>query len=196
VDSLDLIFEIHNRIHDKYSLPRAESAEDIRSLFKRNVYEELLSRGIAQDKMNDFFLELQMTTLKEEDKMEPYDGVIDALRELTKKGFRMSIISSNHSSVIHSFLNKYHIDNLFEHIVGGEKERDKVAKIKKLVREFGADKSKTFYIGDTVGDMKEGKHAGVKTVAVCWGYHDKKDLAACKPDFLLEKVKELGTFLN
>lgn len=196
VDSLDLIFDIYNRIHHKYGLPKAKSLEDIRTLFNKNVYEALLERGIEKEKMRPFFTDLQMTTLREEHKMEPYPGVIEELRKLEEKGYEMTIISSNHSKVIHSFLKKYQIDDLFKEVIGGEEKTSKVEKIHHVVKDLNADPESTYYIGDTSGDVLEGKKAGVKTVGVCWGYHSKAQLLSANPDFLLENVNQLSTYLD
>lgn len=195
-DSLDLIFDIYNRIHNKYGLPRAKSLEDIRVLFNKNVYEALLERGIEKEKMRPFFTDLQMTTLNEEHKMKPYPGVIDEIKKLAARHPKMAIISSNHSKVIHSFLKKYGIDDLFEIVFGGEEKTSKVEKIHHVMDELNADPENTYYIGDTSGDVLEGKKAGVKTVAVCWGYHSKEQLLSANPDFLLENVNQLSTYLD
>jgi len=39
--------------------------------------------------------------------------------------------------------------------------------------------------------MKEGRQAGVKTVAVTWGWHSREKLAATGPDYLLDRPEEL-----
>jgi len=48
-----------------------------------------------------------------------------------------------------------------------------------------------YYIGDTTGDIKEGKQAGVKTVGVTWGWHSKEKMAAAEPDYLFDNPQEL-----
>jgi phosphoglycolate phosphatase len=49
----------------------------------------------------------------------------------------------------------------------------------------------SFYIGDTVGDIKEARAAGVWTVAVTWGWHSRERLLAARPDFLVDTPEEL-----
>jgi phosphoglycolate phosphatase len=44
-----------------------------------------------------------------------------------------------------------------------------------------------------VGDIKEGRLAGVTTVAVTWGWHSKEKLQAAGPDLLVEEPEGLLT---
>jgi phosphoglycolate phosphatase-like HAD superfamily hydrolase len=46
-------------------------------------------------------------------------------------------------------------------------------------------------IGDTVGDIRAGKEAGVRTAAVTWGYQQRDLLLKEAPDCLLDQPKEL-----
>ena len=46
-------------------------------------------------------------------------------------------------------------------------------------------------IGDTVGDIRAGKEAGVRTAAVTWGYQQRDLLSKEVPDRLLDQPKEL-----
>ncbi len=55
--------------------------------------------------------------------------------------------------------------------------------------EIGADR--TYYIGDTAGDVREAKQAGVKAVAVTWGWHSRETLEAAGPDFIVQEPEDL-----
>ena len=48
-----------------------------------------------------------------------------------------------------------------------------------------------YYVGDTTGDIKEGKQAGIKTVGVTWGWHSKEKMAAAGPNYLVDHPREL-----
>jgi phosphoglycolate phosphatase len=56
---------------------------------------------------------------------------------------------------------------------------------------YGIDRERTFYIGDTTGDILEAREAGVQTVAVTWGWHSREKLVAVHPDFLVDRPEEL-----
>jgi len=46
-------------------------------------------------------------------------------------------------------------------------------------------------IGDTSFDMEMGKAAGLGTIAVSWGYHDRARLAHCRPDRIVDDFAQL-----
>ena len=57
--------------------------------------------------------------------------------------------------------------------------------------EFKANKDQTYYVGDTTGDIREAKTAGVRTVAVAWGWHSRERLLAAQPEFVVDKPEDL-----
>ena len=48
-----------------------------------------------------------------------------------------------------------------------------------------------YYVCDTVGDIREARDAGIRTVAVTWGWHSRERLAAAHPDRLIDVPEKL-----
>jgi phosphoglycolate phosphatase len=67
----------------------------------------------------------------------------------------------------------------------------KKEKILYAIKKYQVAPQDIYYIGDTTGDIKEGKEAGVKTVGVTWGWHSKEKMASAKPDYLFDTPQEL-----
>ncbi|HDM67229.1 MAG TPA: HAD family hydrolase, partial [Thermoplasmatales archaeon] len=119
--------------------------------------------------------------IKNHDKMNPYPGMKQVLKSLSKK-HRLFIITSNNSEVVEDFLRSRKM-NYFLGIYGFESGLSKTRKImfiKKKYRGF-----KHYYIGDTTGDIIEGRRAGVETIAVTWGWHPTDRILSSKPDHLV-----------
>ena len=53
-----------------------------------------------------------------------------------------------------------------------------------------------WYVGDTVADIVEGKAAGVRTIAVGWGWHDAERLLGASPDYLAQTPADLLELLG
>lgn len=194
-DSIDLIREIYNDIHKKYNLPHAKSNEDVTELFYKNVFVSLSAKGLSPIDICGFFMDMHTETLKRSHKMKPFPGIINEIKELAKENHKFCIVSSNHIKVIQPFLKKHKLDDIFHEIMGAEEDSSKVEKIKRAIKKMDSKKGNTYYIGDTVGDIVEGEHAGVKTVATCWGYHSKDVLKKQSPDFLIETINDLHKIL-
>jgi len=79
----------------------------------------------------------------------------------------------------------------FQDILGSEFHLSKKTKIDHAVATYGISRGNTYYVGDTSGDIREGKAAGIKTIAVTWGWHPRELLAAAQPDFLIDDAEEL-----
>jgi phosphoglycolate phosphatase len=58
------------------------------------------------------------------------------------------------------------------------------------------DRAELFYIGDTLGDIHEAHEARVKSIAVTWGYHSRKELEKIKPDYIVDRPKALLNVLT
>jgi len=109
----------------------------------------------------------------------------EVLLELKKRNYSLGILTSNSKRNVLEFLKRNEID-FFEFIntsgiFGKEKE------IKKLKRKGGV----FVYIGDETRDIKAGRRAKVKTVAVPWGLNSKKALLRARPDILIEEPRDL-----
>jgi len=51
-------------------------------------------------------------------------------------------------------------------------------------------------VGDTVGDVLEGRQAGIRTMAVTWGWHSEERLAQAEPDLIVRTPQEVLAHLQ
>ncbi|MDI6825857.1 MAG: HAD hydrolase-like protein [Candidatus Aenigmarchaeota archaeon] len=89
------------------------------------------------------------------------------------------------------FLKENGLEPYVEEIIGIEKEASKVKKVEYCKRKYNVENEFIFYIGDTRGDMIEGKKGKIKTVAVTWGYYDRRKLEKENPDFIVDSPNNL-----
>ena len=53
-----------------------------------------------------------------------------------------------------------------------------------------------FMIGDSIGDLVAARKAGLTAVAVGWGYETQEVLMSGAPDYFIQAIKNLCTFVN
>jgi len=111
----------------------------------------------------------------------------DSLEKLSKNNI-LIVVTSNDTQVVKSYFKSKKID-FFDEIIGSDEEPSKTKKIEYIKSKYPS--KEIYYVGDTIGDILEGKKAGVKTVAVAWGWHDKTDLKKESPDYILNSPDEL-----
>lgn len=68
--------------------------------------------------------------------------------------------------------------------------------VHRAMSETGASADETIMIGDTTFDIEMGKAAGVKAIAVSWGYHEPDELLAAGADILIERYDQLDAAIE
>ncbi|MCD6152331.1 MAG: HAD family hydrolase [Syntrophobacterales bacterium] len=188
VDSLELYEEMTRRCFEKIGKPIIKNHEDFLNLFDDNFYEALRKRGVDADEFNN--AAGLIAPYADYSKVAPFKGLMPALRELDKNNILL-IISSNSLYAIEFILSKINFNGSFDKILGADFMLSKIDKINYAVEKWEIPKDRTYFIGDTTGDIKEAKEAGVKAVAVTWGWHTKERLKEEFPDYLIDSPHEL-----
>ena len=187
-DSLDLYAEAVARCLERIGTPIVKTREDYLALFEGNFYESMAARGVDLAAFAQAAMEIMPGI--DYDAMRPFDGLIPVLDAL-QKDHLLAVISSNGFRTISRMLERFGFDPYFEEILGSDFLFSKKEKIDHALAKYGIPPERTFYIGDTTGDIVEARAAGVRTVAVTWGWHNRERLAAAHPDFLVETPEGL-----
>lgn len=128
------------------------------------------------------------------DESELHESVDEIINFLHNSGWKIFILSSDPISKLIPETKKSGLLNLFQKVIGDVHEKGEV--IKSLIDDFDLDKSLTFYVGDTSGDVEAGKFANVKTIGISWGFQHKDVLSKSKPDFLIDDIIEIKEIIN
>jgi phosphoglycolate phosphatase len=60
-----------------------------------------------------------------------------------------------------------------------------------IMDQVGASKERTVLVGDSTNDINGGHNAGIRVCAVGYGMGNREKMAACKPDWFIERPEEL-----
>ena len=166
----------------------ADGREAFLRLFDDNFYKGLLDAGVPAERL-DVMLERMRRQLSETvGRVKSFAGIKETLLELRRSGCRVCIVTSNLADVARDILAREGIDGITD-ISGAEQGLGKVERIKKLRERYRH--TVAYYVGDTAGDMLEGRLAGAIPVAVTWGWHDRERLLARNPDHVVERPSDL-----
>ena len=188
VDSLDVYEKTVTDCLQEIGQPLTRGREEFLELFEGNFYESLVQKGVDLKKFTDASVHILAEINYAE--MRPFDAVSLVLRELAKN-HPMVVISSNDTPTIQEALRLYDFNGIFQDILGSDFMLSKKDKILYVIKKYNVTLQDIYYIGDTTGDIKEGKQAGVKTIGVTWGWHSKEKMAAAEPDYLFDKPEDL-----
>lgn len=126
-------------------------------------------------------------------KAKSYSGIVELIKKIKEKGACMAVLSSDSPKTIFPEIKKFELENIFIDLVVDAHDKSEV--IEDLIKRNNFKKSKTVFIGDTNHEIESGRRAGIKTIAVTWGFYPENRLAALKPDFLVHNTKELEEIL-
>ena len=191
VDSLDVYHRAVAWCLEKIGTPIIKTQEEYVSLFEENFYEAMAKKGVDLDAFSGALIEYASKVDYYQD-VAPFSAVLPVLEELCDNNI-LAIISSNSSRGIRKILARFQYNGCFQDILGSEFHLSKKIKIDHAVATYRIGRGNTYYVGDTSGDVREGKAAGVRTIAVTWGWHSRETLAAAQPDFIIDDPEELKT---
>jgi len=188
IDSLEIYERAVTLCLEKIGKPIVKNRADFLNLFDENFYEAIVSRGIDLGEYMDASKEIIARI--NYDEMTPFYDLAPVLDKLAKD-HTLAIISSNDSEAINAVMSRHKYNGYFEEVLGSDFMFSKRGKIVHAMDRFQMERDSTYYIGDTAGDIKEAKMAGVRTVAVTWGWHSREKLTVARPDYLIDTPGEL-----
>lgn len=194
VDSFDQLLALATRAQLEVGIGRPPVAIDLETI-ENLTFEALgLLIGIPEDKCCEYsqrIIELQ----KQQWKVAVYSGMVPVINELAKE-YCLVVITASEGRVVSKSLNTLGVRTAFSRIYGGESGTGKAERIARARAELLFPEEDTFMIGDAVSDIRQGKAASVKTVAVSWGFQSKDLLQREGPDFLVDSPQELLQLLR
>lgn len=177
------------------------SYDEIRR-FVGNGVEMLIRRAVPQDTSEDRIQEVlaifkifYMHNSKNSTK--PYDGIIELLESLKKKGFKIGVVSNKFDKAVKKLCNDYFFGLI--DIATGEScnvpKKPSPIGVLKTIEELGANPDKSVMIGDSETDIQTAKNAGIVSIGVLWGFRDEKTLVEAGADELVDSPERLEMIL-
>jgi phosphoglycolate phosphatase len=188
VDSLSLYEKSVNICLERIGKPLIVSREEFLDLFEDNFYSAIAKRGVD---VGEFMAASKaVTPALDYGVVRPVTELIPVLAEL-KKRHGLIITSSNSSFAIRLMLAKFGFESYFDDVLGADFNFSKIEKILYAMGHYGTNGGHTVYVCDTAGDIREAREAGVKAVAVTWGWHPRERLERARPDAMIEQPEDL-----
>lgn len=111
----------------------------------------------------------------------PYDGILDAMKKLKEKGYKMAIVSNKIDSAVKE-LNEKFFKEYVDVAIGetpGTKRKPAPDMVEQALNELGSSKEESIYIGDSEVDLQTARNSNLPCISVLWGFRDR--------DYLIEQ---------
>lgn len=102
-----------------------------------------------------------------------YAGTKELVQQLHGAGHILVLNTSALKKNCQPLLERQGLVSLFDFIADAEVSKSKVEKFKLIEEKYAAPKENLIFITDTLGDIREADEAGIPTIAVTWGAHDR-----------------------
>lgn len=130
----------------------------------------------------------------------PYPGIIELLKALKEKGYKMAIVSNKaHSAVLelNENLFKEYIDiALGENEAGGIKKKPAPDMVNLALEKLGSVKSESIYVGDSEVDKATADNSEMDCVLCQWGFRHLSLLQELQPKAIISTPLELLNILE
>ena len=201
---LDTLRDIHTGVNltlAQFGFP-PRSLEEIRR-FVGNGAVKLLERALPHPVDAQTFQALYRTydklyMLHRCDETAPYPGVTALLRQLRAQGIRTAVLSNKQDNVVRP-LCAYYFPELLDLATGpadGRAVKPAPDGIFYIADALQTPLPQTLYVGDSETDILTGRNAGVRTVAVLWGFRDRETLEQAGAAEFVQNPEEILQYIS
>lgn len=169
----------------------------------RRLEQNLSINGLLKEKRSaGKFLDVYLDTYYKvaSTKAKPLPTISETLEVLSKKA-KLALVTMRYvpKERVYEELERYGLAKYFQHVITALDTSDPKPSPEALMKCAGlldVPVCKCVVVGDSVADVRAGKNAGAKTVAVLSGIFSRSELEAEKPDLILESVLKLPDFIE
>ena len=163
----------------------------------KKLMERAIPGGLDNDKFDKTYADFRQHYMQHNlDTTKPYDGVMEMLEELRKRGKKVAVVSNKFYAATQELCRHFFGDLVPVAIGEREDIRKKPAPdtVLEAMRQLGVTAECAVYIGDSDVDIDTACNSGMPCISVLWGFRDKEFLLehgattlVSTPEEILEK---------
>jgi phosphoglycolate phosphatase len=150
-------------------------------------------RGELRDKVRERFIDYYSRNLTVHSR--PYPYIRETLENLVT--LRKAVLSNKLADLSERLLIDLGLYRYFDLIAGSDSAPEKkpsAVPVQKVLTRLGIDATDSAIVGDSLYDIEAGRNAGVKTIAVTYGYRPRSELG--EADYIIDSFSDLVPLLT
>ena len=201
LDTLDDLWAAVNAALKKFGYP-LRTKEEVRAFIGNGIV-KLMQRAVGDapcENFQDVLGEFKRYYGEHcADKTREYAGITLVLHALQARGIQTAVVSNKADFAVKALAEQY-FKGLLSVAVGEDEERGIRKKpapdsLLAVMKDLGADRQSTLYVGDSEVDIQTARNAGVACLSVTWGFKDKAFLAENGANAYVDYPLEILEFL-
>jgi HAD superfamily hydrolase (TIGR01549 family) len=197
VDNLDLIVKSFN-IAVRDIMGRTFSRNEVHSSFGPTL-EEMIERTVPHEKAKDAIQRYHSFYKKNFHRYARiYPGINELVSGLREASIRVSVYTGSDARMTKTTLEESDLRDRFTVVVTADdvrRQKPDPEGLIKAIASMGADAGQSIYLGDAVRDIEASRRAGIRSAAALWGFTNRRDLKANRPDFAFTNPREALDYL-
>lgn len=196
---LDTLQDLANSVNialEDFGQP-VRTVEEVRA-FVGNGVRKLMQRAVPEGTDEDLGERIYERFLEVYDReknhyTKPYDGILELIALLKARGIACAVLSNKNDDAV-AALCEAHFPNCFEFTQGmrpGMAPKPAPDALFALCTRMGINPEDAVYIGDSEVDVKTAQAAGMRLVAVTWGFRSREMLAKTGAKEMIDAPREL-----
>lgn len=184
-----------------FSMPM-RTLDEVRTRVGNGIYkliERAVPEGTDEQTVQAVFAAFRADyATRYKDKSAPYDGILDLLRELKRRGVCTAVVS-NKADPMAKGLCEDRFGDLLNAVFGESETMPKKPDpqmVYAALDALGVSTEEVLYVGDSEVDHKTAANAGVRSVSVLWGFRSEEDLRAVGAADFIATPKDLLAYLE
>jgi len=204
LNTIDDIAECTNFVLQKHGFPIFD-VEEYKNFVGNGVVvllQRVLPKDISETVFNTVLQDfMHHYEIHKEDKTAPYEGMVETLEELQKKGILLAVATNKPHELLPTLMQRFFPTIKWAAVFGGRKDIP-VKPNPQIVYDIlntinGRDVARNvrideiLYVGDTAVDMETAKNAGITKVGALWGFRTKEELENAGADYIIGNPLEI-----
>lgn len=196
---LDTLQDLANSVNialEDFGQP-VRTVEEVRA-FVGNGVRKLMQRAVPEGTDEDLGERIYERFLEVYDReknhyTKPYEGILELIALLKARGIACAVLSNKNDDAV-AALCEAHFPNCFEFTQGmrpGVAPKPAPDALFALCTRMGINPEDAVYIGDSEVDVKTAQAAGMRLVAVTWGFRSREMLAKAGAKEMIDAPREL-----
>jgi phosphoglycolate phosphatase/pyrophosphatase PpaX len=194
VDSHKTIYNSTIKALDDLNIQSKINEEVFREMIGKHFVDIFEDMNIPVNDFEEFIQVYKNNYFLFIDDSELYPDAADVLDYLSKKGFKISLLTTKAQDQAEKILDHFNIARYFDVIMGrrnGIAHKPSPEPLLMICAELNVKPEESLIVGDTEIDILCGRNANTKTCAVTHGYRSEEAILEHSPDFIIKDLNEL-----
>lgn len=199
VDSRRFAFDATNEALKRLG-KRTYTPDEFRELFSSDYRVHIKQIGINSARELSLLVDTWNAKLAtDSEKFRLYDGILEVLRYLHSRDYKMALVSSTSRSQIQLYFNMFAIGQYFSAVIAREdvdEQKPSTKPISQAAERLSVSPGNCVSIDDMEDGIRAAKKLNATTIGVTWGFNTRRRITSAKPDFIAETPNELHKIIS